>query len=80
MLKKLHHRANHHHRTFDPAISGVLKSIFNAAQAICDKAGVISITTEADEQNAYITIADNGSGIDNVKLNKIFDPFLPQNQ
>ena len=53
-----------------------LNLFFNAAQAICDKAGVISITTKADKQNAYITIADNGSGIDNVKLNKIFDPFF----
>ena len=52
-----------------------LNLFFNAAQAICDKVGVISITTKADKTNAYITIADNGSGIDNDKLNKIFDPF-----
>ena len=52
-----------------------LNLFFNAAQAICDKVGVISITTKADKKNAYITIADNGCGIDNDKLNKIFDPF-----
>lgn len=52
-----------------------LNLFFNAAQAICDKVGVISITTKADKKNAYITIADNGSGIDENKLNKIFDPF-----
>lgn len=52
-----------------------LNLFFNAAQAICDKIGVISITTKADKKNAYITIADNGSGIGENKLNKIFDPF-----
>jgi len=52
-----------------------LNLFFNAAQAICDKVGVISIITKADKKNAYITIADNGSGIDENKLNKIFDPF-----
>lgn len=52
-----------------------LNLFFNAAQAICDKVGVISITTKADKNNAYITIADNGCGIDEDKLNKIFDPF-----
>ena len=52
-----------------------LNLFFNAAQALCDKVGVISITTKADKKNAYITIADNGSGIDENKLNKIFDPF-----
>lgn len=52
-----------------------LNLFFNAAQAICDKVGVISITTKADKKNAYITIADNGSGIDGDKLYKIFDPF-----
>lgn len=36
---------------------------------------MISITTKADKNNAYITIADNGCGIDEDKLNKIFDPF-----
>lgn len=52
-----------------------LNLFFNAAQAICDKVGVINITTKADNKNAYIIIADNGSGIDNKTLNKIFDPF-----
>jgi signal transduction histidine kinase len=57
-------------------LSQVFLNLFsNAAQAVGDKAGLISVTTQADDKNAYITITDNGCGIATEKLDKIFDPF-----
>ncbi len=47
--------------------------LVNASQAIGDK-GTITITTEADDGNVYVTIADDGKGIASENLTKIFDP------
>jgi two-component system NtrC family sensor kinase len=47
----------------------------NAAQAI-DVKGDIFISTKLSDQNAVITIKDNGPGIPANVLGKIFDPFF----
>ncbi len=66
--------------------SGKINQVFsnilsNAIYAIKKKfgeaeGGRISITTSADDRNAFITIADNGVGIDKRIIQKIFEPFF----
>ncbi|SHJ21335.1 two-component system, NtrC family, sensor kinase [Malonomonas rubra DSM 5091] len=51
----------------------------NAAQAMHDGGGILSITTERDnelESVIRVIVADNGQGIEKESLNKIFDPFF----
>lgn len=48
--------------------------IMNSVQAISDH-GVIAIRTFAEDANITIEIKDNGCGIDDKIINKIFDPF-----
>ncbi|WP_040539839.1 sensor histidine kinase [Pedobacter arcticus] len=38
--------------------------------------GELKISTESREENIYVTIKDNGSGMDDVTKGKIFDPFF----
>ena len=66
--------------------SGKVNQVFsnvlsNAIYAIKKKfgeaeGGRIKITTSADDRNAFITIADNGVGIDKRIMQKIFEPFF----
>ena len=51
-----------------------LNLLSNAAQAI-ESEGMISIKTREDEDDMFISIMDDGSGIPADVLNKIFDPF-----
>ena len=37
--------------------------------------GKVSVTVDADHQNAFITVSDTGIGIAEEELNKIFDRF-----
>lgn len=50
--------------------------LVNAAQAIGDRAGEVSVTTSADEDAVTVSVADTGGGIAKADLNKIFDPFF----
>jgi signal transduction histidine kinase len=49
--------------------------IVNAAQAI-EESGIISIATWADDAFVHIKITDNGMGIPQENIRKIFDPFF----
>ncbi|MCX8069330.1 MAG: ATP-binding protein [Thermodesulfovibrionales bacterium] len=49
--------------------------ILNASQAI-DTKGIITIKTWTDEKSVYISIQDNGCGIEEEKIPKIFEPFF----
>jgi PAS domain S-box-containing protein len=50
--------------------------LVNAGQAITGNDGEIKITTWADEKNVYVSIADNGCGINQENMSKIFEPFF----
>src|SRR4051794_26457345 len=54
----------------------------NACDAMADR-GTIRITTQREGDQVRIAIADDGSGIPDANLNRIFDPFYtpkPQGQ
>jgi signal transduction histidine kinase len=73
-----------------PVIEGNLQSIeqiimniaINATQAIKHTKGRIEIATGLEKTNgkAFITISDNGQGIDPTIADKIFDPFVTTRQ
>ena len=50
--------------------------LVNAAQAIGDSRGEVSINTSSDGDRALVTISDTGKGIEPEHLNRIFDPFF----
>ncbi|HJV37054.1 sensor histidine kinase, partial [Geomonas sp.] len=54
----------------------VLVNIFlNAGQAMQGE-GILEITTGVDEEWVFVRVADNGCGIPEANLAKIFDPFF----
>jgi two-component system, NtrC family, sensor kinase len=53
-----------------------LNLITNAAQAIPDITGTITITTRREGDKVRVDVADNGHGIPKDVLPKIFDPFF----
>ena len=54
--------------------------ISNAIQAIDGKKGAITICFQNDEEYTIIKIADNGPGIPQEKIEKIFDPLFSTRQ
>lgn len=62
------------------AFSGQLNQVWmnllvNAAQAVSQKGGEVSITTRAEGEFVFVTIGDTGGGIAPEHLNRVFDPF-----
>ncbi|MEO7725948.1 MAG: ATP-binding protein [Burkholderiales bacterium] len=53
-----------------------LNLITNAAQAMGDRGGTITLTTRAQSDGVAVDVADNGGGIPPDVLPKIFDPFF----
>jgi signal transduction histidine kinase len=68
----------------DPQVSGdigmlkhvFLNTILNAIQAKSGDSGVISITTRSTDDHVYIEIHDNGVGIPQQMIERIFQPFV----
>ena len=53
----------------------LLNLLNNSVDAMDSSGGRIQITTELRDQNIVIQIADNGIGIAQANLSRIFDPF-----
>ena len=56
----------------------LLKNAIEAIETSCNihGNGMISIGTEVSEHHAYIHVIDNGSGISNENMKKLFTPFF----
>lgn len=79
--------ANEHHRLLAYGYPNefkqcVLNIINNAKDSILKKRetlpteGVITITLNSDDTTVYLSISDDGAGIEEGKLESIFDPFM----
>jgi signal transduction histidine kinase len=58
----------------------LLNIIINAIEAVKEDDGVINISTESKNDKCVVTISDNGPGMDDEQLNKIFEPFYSKKQ
>jgi signal transduction histidine kinase len=54
----------------------LLNLLMNALEAIGDRRGTIELRVTGDKHQAAITVADNGSGMDEETQRRMFDPFF----
>jgi len=54
----------------------VLNLVLNAAQAIGERPGVITLTVAPQQGGARLAVADTGSGMDEETQRRIFEPFF----
>ncbi|HXS97053.1 MAG TPA: response regulator [Candidatus Limnocylindrales bacterium] len=54
----------------------VLNLVSNAAEAIGDESGVVTLATGALEGQVYVEVRDTGCGMDSDTKTRIFDPFF----
>ncbi len=54
----------------------IMNLVVNAAHAIGEQRGKITVRTGTEGENVWIEVADNGSGIARENLSRIFDPFF----
>ncbi len=57
-------------------IIALLNILVNALEAVSSSNGKLKIAARADNENAILTISDNGKGIPQQDLNKLFEPFF----
>ena len=53
-----------------------LNIILNAVEAMESKAGILEIQTEAKNDKCIVTITDNGYGMNEETLSKLFEPYF----
>lgn len=54
----------------------IINLVTNAAQAIGDTTGTITVRVESSQELAFLSVADTGCGIDERHLPRLFDPFF----
>ena len=54
----------------------IMNLVVNAAHAMGDERGTITIRSGTIDENVWIEVADNGAGIPEENLTRIFDPFF----
>lgn len=54
----------------------IMNLVLNAAHAMGDARGTITIRSGTMDENVWIEVADNGAGIPEENLTRIFDPFF----
>ena len=60
----------------ESALSGALQNLVHNSLEVIKHKALIDITVEAHEQFVYISVKDNGDGIDPSMADKIFEPFF----
>ncbi len=60
---------------FDKMVIALLNILINAVEAIEVDHGKISIKVKTDKESAIIEISDNGSGISEDKIPRLFEPY-----
>jgi PAS domain S-box-containing protein len=60
---------------YDKLVIALLNILINAVEAIEHNNGRISIKVKKEKENALIEITDNGSGIDEDKIPRLFEPY-----
>lgn len=63
----------------DQLVQVFINILINSLDAI-NGYGIIKVKSFYDDKNIYISISDNGTGIDNQVIRKIFDPFFTTKQ
>jgi signal transduction histidine kinase len=58
----------------------LMNLILNARAALRKRGGAIKITASADQNYAKLVVADNGPGIADHVLSRIFEPFITDSQ
>ena len=53
-----------------------LNIIVNAIEAMPDENGILKIRTEEKNNKCFVTISDNGIGIDKETISKLFEPYF----
>lgn len=53
-----------------------LNVVLNAVEAMTNGAGILTLQTESKENKCVVRISDNGMGMDQDTLDKIFDPYF----
>lgn len=57
-----------------------LNIIVNAVEALQNEGGIITINTRQEKEKCVIEIIDNGVGMDEVALSKLFEPYFTSKQ
>jgi len=58
----------------------LLNILINATEAVKENTGIISLFLTENENSALLTIADNGCGISEEYINRIFEPYFTSKQ